>query len=190
MSQSMSNFPFEEQLSDCVSRFSSVPGWAVSCGSALRLHGLDYEPHDLDFFAGSTDAYKMADKLQDVPAVFPFEWRASGIFASHFGRFLINGVEVDVVGDFSVNRQGHIYLWDAQHPCWSRLEIIEVGGLRIPLFSLEDLLLVYLALPEEEMKVEMICEALRSRGYDRSYLQQLLGPALVEEAGLETLIYG
>ena len=183
----MSNVPFAEQLSECVRRFAPVSRWALTCGTALALHGLPYAPHDLDFFAGRNDAYRLTAELHDCDVVFPLAWRASGVFASHFGRYLIDGIEIDVVGDFSVLNQGHTYVWDTAHPCWDRLRVMIVSGLSVPVFSLEDLLVTYLALPDEDAKVKLICEALAGTECDRNYLRQQLRPELLSHGALGQL---
>jgi hypothetical protein len=179
----MVNFPFEALLSDLVRRFPPDVRWAVSCGSALTLHGLNYTPNDLDFFAPREDAYLIADSLKALPLIFPLQLRSSDIYRSYFGRFCVDNVAIDVVGDFSIKRHDTLFLWNAVHPCWNHLKIVTIHGQPISLFSLEDLLLVYVALPNEKAKLNVIANAMQSRGYNRTYLRQLLQQTLqIEEA--------
>ena len=172
----MNEFVFKDLLFEVSERFPADVRWAVTCGSALTLHGLPYHPSDLDFFAPADDAYRIAERLSEFPTVFPVQLRSSGIFRSHFGRFRIDDVEVDVVGDFSIEWKGHRYDWNAEHPCWDHIELVRFNLREIPVFSLEDLLVIYLGLPDEDAKVDLITEELQRRGVDRDYLNQLLGP--------------
>ena len=87
---------------------------------------------------------------------------------------------MDFVGDFSVERNGIRHVWNAEHPCWTRLEYVQIGGVSVPIYSMEDLLLVYLALPGEEAKLTLIARSLRQRGVDWAYLHRifLLWPSM------------
>src|SRR5262249_30411584 len=129
-------------------------------GAALALHGLHYRPNDLDIFADSADAARIADALRGVPVVFAFSHREADGLSSEWGRFLIDGVEVDIVGDFFLRGQGHAVTFDAAHPCWDRREWIAVGAMTMPVFSLQDLLEFYEALSGEDAKVELLRTAL------------------------------
>jgi hypothetical protein len=113
------------------------------------------------------------------------------MYGSHWGRLRsAGGVEVDVVGDMSVTRDGRRYEWGASHPCWPRRNWIGVCNLTCPVFSMEDLLVLYVALPDEAAKVGLIVEALRARGCDHAYLRQLLSPEIIDQWGLRGLIDG
>ncbi len=130
--------------------------WAVSCGSAMALHGLDHYPNDLDLFASHSEAAQLAIALGDLQTVFPYRASVSASISSHWGRFLAGGVEIDVVGDFSVRRDGREVAWDARHPCWNRLEWIPVGDRLVPTMSIPDLLVLYELLPDEAHKLGLI----------------------------------
>lgn len=129
--------------------------WAVSCGSALALHGLDHRPSDLDLFAGQQHGAVIAAALGDLGVRFPYAERVSRHITSHWGRFVAGGIEIDVVGDFAVRRHGRTIVWDACHPCWRRLDVISVRGVHVPVFALEDLIGLYEALDEDD-KVHLV----------------------------------
>lgn len=130
--------------------------WAVSCGTALALHGVPYRPTDLDVFAGQEDASRIAASLRDFGVVFPYAFRHLQQVSSYWGRFIANSIEIDVVGDFCIERGPRVCTWNANHPCWNRVSYIRVGEATVPVFSLQDLLELYLMLPDEDAKVELI----------------------------------
>lgn len=159
----MSRLPasIEDALHLVSSRFPKDAIWTVSCGTALALHGLDYRPNDLDIFAGRNDGARLAQTLADQPLLFPYRLRESDWCSSHWGRFMVEGVEVDVVGDFSIRRNGNALTLDAAHPCWRRLHQTVLRGAPITALSLVDLSALYEALPDEEMKLRLIEESLQ-----------------------------
>jgi hypothetical protein len=73
------DFPFHELLRMSAGAFPAGAVWAVTCGSALALQGLKYNPSDLDFFSGSKDSYGLFDSLARIglDVVFPMAWRES-----------------------------------------------------------------------------------------------------------------
>lgn len=150
----------EDAICSLIPRFPDDTCWAVSCGTALALQGLRHRPNDLDLFGPRTDAACLAAALADLTVVFPFALRQSEQFSSHWGRFRAKTVEIDVVGDFSVTRAGRRWKWDSAHPCWQRRDFVEVRGFMIPVFSLQDLLEVYEALPDEAVKLKLIRAAI------------------------------
>lgn len=172
--RAMPAFPYTDLLLEMIDRIPPAMRWSVTCGSALALHGLDYEPTDLDFFGPVADIRRIEKNLTDLHVVFSLAWRSTDPFYSYFGRFLVGGIDVDFVGDFSVENEGTRFTWDAQHPCWNHLDEVSLAGRIVPLFALEDLLLFYLALPDETPKLELIRDALHARGINHAYLQTLL----------------
>lgn len=144
--------------------------WAVTCGGALTLNGIDHRPADLDVFAPAGDARRLWDSMQGLPEAFSYHTHTENGIASDWGRYYVDGVEVDIVGDFTVRRFGHLFRWDALHPCWTHLNSCEIAGASIPFFRLEDLLLLYVALPDEEEKLAGIVAKLRTTRLDHEYL--------------------
>jgi len=150
----------EQVLRVVVPRIPVGTQWALSCGSALALHGLEHRPSDVDLFAVKTDGALLAAALSDLDVEFPYAERLSAHIRCHWGRFVCGGIEIDVVGDFAVEREGHSTVWDIHHPCWHRLNHVAVHDVLVPVFSLEDLLALYKAL-DEVQKVTLIQASLR-----------------------------
>jgi hypothetical protein len=167
----LQSFPHVRLLISLLDRFPQDARWALTCGSALALHGLKYVPSDLDFFAPIEDLHRITNGLCDLQVVFPMKWRTSKRFHSYWGRFLVEGTEVDLVGDFSARHEGVSIAWNAAHPCWRRLCLARLGDSTVRMFSLEDLFMLYLALRNEDAKLRLIASALRNRGCDGEYLE-------------------
>ncbi len=159
----MSRLPasIEDALLLVANRLPKDLTWTVSCGTALALHGLDHRPADLDIFAGKSDGARLTRVLADLPIVFPYRLRESDWCSSYWGRFMAGRVEVDVVGDFSIRRNGKVLALDCSHACWSRLHRMTVRGIPVTALSLIDLSALYEALPGEEAKLNLIEESLQ-----------------------------
>src|SRR5260370_40335377 len=97
---------FQDGLSEIVGCTPPDTTWAVACGTALALQGLDYVPSDLDLFAGDRAALAINRALATLPIVFPARWHTSPMFSSYWSRYRLDGLEVAVVGDFAVRRAG------------------------------------------------------------------------------------
>jgi hypothetical protein len=156
--------------------------WAVTCGSALALNGIDHRPTDLDIFAPVRDARRLWDSLQGLPEVFSYHAHIENGITSDWGRYKIDGIELDIVGDFTVRRLGLLFQWKTFHPCWTYLRTYEIDSVAIPYFRLEDLLLLYMALPDEEQKLAGIVAKLRATRLDRDYLSLITNGNPVLEA--------
>jgi len=159
--------------------------WAIACGSALALAGVEYTPSDIDVFAPSEDVGQIWRSLSGAIEVFSLHPHTEDGITSVWGRYVWDGIEIDIVGDFVVCRGDMEFSWDGRHPCWSNLTRVMLNGGSIPVFSLEDLLLLYLALPGGEIKLHKTASALRSRGPNLRYLSQFAarGTALAARIG-------
>jgi len=65
-------------------------------GAALAAWGVDVEVRDLDFEMDKAAAYAFEEQFADA-VVFPVAWRESDAVRSHYGRFEVDGVKVDVM---------------------------------------------------------------------------------------------
>jgi hypothetical protein len=80
--------------------------WAVTCGSAFALNGVDHWPTDLDIFAPARDARRLCDSLQGLPEVFSYHAHTENGITGDWGRYKVDGIELDIVGNFTVCRLG------------------------------------------------------------------------------------
>jgi hypothetical protein len=72
--------------------------WALTGSASFILQGMDLTPHDIDLIADERSAYRIGEILSDYVVKPVGSDSAATYIHSHFGRFLVEGVEVDVMG--------------------------------------------------------------------------------------------
>ena len=108
--------------------------WAVTGAFGMALQGLPLEVHDIDLQTGRAGTYEIERRLAEY-GVTPVRYTASERIRSHLGRMVIEGIQVEIVGELQkrLGDQG----WEepvdiAPHQTWA-----EACGMRIPVLSLE-----------------------------------------------------
>jgi hypothetical protein len=122
-------------LRKIVARIGNHPiTWALTGSTSMALQGMPLEVHDIDIQTDKIGAYELDRILSDY-AVVPVRFLLSERIHSHFGEFIIDGIEVEVMGDMEkLLDDGN---WEPpvrieEHRLW-----VESEGLRIPVISLE-----------------------------------------------------
>ncbi len=77
----------------------------VSGGAAFAIHGIAVPVHDLDLLTDRAGAYHFGE-IFAAQAVQPVVYRTSEQYRSHFGRFEVQGVPVDVMAELEWCEQG------------------------------------------------------------------------------------
>ncbi len=72
--------------------------WMLIGSTNLAAQGVSIEVHDIDLLTDKEGAYEIGRRLHEF-IVQPVVFSENERFASHFGRFLIDGVEIEVMGD-------------------------------------------------------------------------------------------
>jgi hypothetical protein len=75
--------------------------WLVSGSTAVLLHGVDVKPGDIDVESTAAGARSIGARLQryeEEPVIF----RGTSVVRSHFGRFRISGIPIEVMGDLQI----------------------------------------------------------------------------------------
>jgi hypothetical protein len=81
-------------------RFAGISiDWAIGASCSLALHGIDVDPHDIDLDTSAAGTYLIEEQCRDLLAR-PVQFVASPHIRSHWGALLVNGVQVEVIGDF------------------------------------------------------------------------------------------
>jgi S-adenosylmethionine-dependent methyltransferase len=107
-------------------------------GAALALRGLDVELNDLDLEMPKAEAYAFGERFAES-VVLPVAWRETETLRSHYGRFEIDGVSMDVMAELERKIDGHwVPTFGATH------ETVDLAGVAISVLSLEEETLAYL----------------------------------------------
>jgi pimeloyl-ACP methyl ester carboxylesterase len=77
--------------------------WAIGASCSLALHGLDVDPHDIDLDTTAAGAYRIEHQCRDLLAR-PVQFVPSPQIRSHWGALAIDGIQVELIGDFQVLR--------------------------------------------------------------------------------------
>lgn len=109
--------------------------WAVGASALLYFHGIVPDFHDLDLMVEEGDALRAKELLQAMGTLHP-SVREARYGTKYFFEFLIDGVEVDLIGGFAILRDGVV------HDCGLEpsqiTESAVVNGQEIPLHSLQE----------------------------------------------------
>jgi hypothetical protein len=129
-----------ESFTNALRTFNSVVGnkarWAVDRSTALALQGFDLEPGDIDILTDREGAYRIQGLLAGY-AVRPVAYSESNKYRSHYGSFSIDGVRVEVMGDFQECRNG---TWGETRALSTvKISQVALGNDTIPVVSLESL---------------------------------------------------
>ncbi|MCC3373502.1 nucleotidyltransferase domain-containing protein [Cohnella sp. REN36] len=84
--------------------------WLVGGSVGLRLRGgrLDRPPRDLDLYADADDAIRLHDRLRPYATDEP-AWSETERYRSLLSHYRLEGVSVELVGDFSVRARDSVY---------------------------------------------------------------------------------
>ena len=107
-------------------------------GAALALRGLDVELNDLDLEMPKAATYAFEERFAES-VVVPVAWRETETLRSHFGRFEIDGIPVDVMAELERKIDGRwVPTFGATH------ETVDLDDVAVSVLSLEEETLAYL----------------------------------------------
>lgn len=105
--------------------------WAVGASLLLYLKGYVDDFNDIDIMVADEDAIKMESILKTMGSLQP---STKGNYATkHFREFIIDLVDVDMIGGFAIVNDGKVYDCDLEQSQIS--EYIQIHGQKIPLHS-------------------------------------------------------
>lgn len=126
--------------------------WAVGASLLLYLKRIADSFHDIDIMAAEEDMERLKSVLLDMG-----EMQAPNPSQQYktrrFCEFVIDGVDVDVMGGFVIVKDGREY--DCSLTRYSIFEYVEVNGQSVPLQAVSDWRRYY-ALMGRDAKVELI----------------------------------
>jgi len=151
--------------------------WLLAGSTASFLNGLKVEPKDLDIIVETPKVYD-ADRVfaEHFKAERRVSYSSTGLYASHYGVFKINWVNVDLMAELEICcPEGCMKLdFDTIYP---QASAVRVGGIGVRLLPLEWQLVANTMIPGKEKRVKAILELLSSEGYSRVALKSALDAA-------------
>lgn len=113
--------------------------WVLVGSLSLVLQGAKIKPNDIDILTDKEGALK-CNEIFEKYIKKAVEWNQTEIFDSFFGKFQINDVEVEIMGDLKV-KEGN--KWIELKPRLEKPLFIRVEEILIPVSLLEDQLKSY-----------------------------------------------
>jgi hypothetical protein len=108
--------------------------WALVGSLGLAIRGAPIEPKDIDLMTDKDGAYQIEQLFSDF-ITYPVSFKTSNQIESHFGALNIDGVKVEIMGDFRIHLEDGG--WHGP-PDFSRFkEVKQFEEMPIPVLSLE-----------------------------------------------------
>jgi len=131
--------------------------WALVGSLGLAVRGISTEPHDIDIITDEAGAYEM-ERLFSRFVKRRVELLTSERIRSHFGILEIEGVRVEIMGDFQVKLPDGS--WENPPDLARHKQTVLVDDMQVPVLSLEWEYQASLKLGREE-KAEMVMTRLK-----------------------------
>jgi predicted nucleotidyltransferase len=132
--------------------------WVVVGTVSLALQGVDIQPKDIDIISTKEDTFRISEILKEFE-IKPVEFGRTLLFESYMGVYAIEGVKVEVMGDF---REKIDNKWVSLNERLISPVIVDIDNVPIPVSTLEDQLLSYekLGRPKDSERARKIREFL------------------------------
>ena len=108
--------------------------WAVTGSLGFALQGVPIEVHDIDLQSDEAGVYAI-ERLFSEFVIRPAVLSSKHNIRSHLGALLIEGVEVEIMGD--IQKPNVDGTWEEPTDLARHKRFVEVEGMRIPVLSLE-----------------------------------------------------
>jgi hypothetical protein len=108
--------------------------WVITAGVNLALQGLPVEVHDIDLQTDEAGAYEIERRFAGF-VTREVRFSAEERIRSHFGTLMVDGIEVEIMGDVQIRREDG--KWEDAPDPDSCKRLVEVEGMGIPVRSLE-----------------------------------------------------
>ncbi|MBU1117403.1 hypothetical protein KKD37_00380 [Patescibacteria group bacterium] len=129
--------------------------WALIGSSNLALQGVDVRAHDIDILTDKEGALRIGKLLKEFTKE-EVGYKESEKFRSYFGKFIINGIDVEIMGDLLVvNPSGDI--WDETTNFLDKKIYFQIDDTEIPIISLDQEYKAY-SRQGKEKKAQKIAE--------------------------------
>lgn len=109
--------------------------WVLTGSLAFAMQGLALTPRDIDIQTDRDGAYRFGELFAEFVTHPVGTDRAGERVRSHFGDFVIEGVQVQVMGDLQ-KRESPEQEWEAPTDLEKHKRWLEFRGMRVPVFDL------------------------------------------------------
>lgn len=120
--------------------------WILSGSTSLYIQGVNIKPNDIDIITDKEGAKSLGKILSEYCIEKP-EYSSTEEYRSYYGQYIINGVKVDLVGNFQYRMKDGSWS-DLKHK--ERYFEKEYGGMLLKLLPLEKELDEYEELGRED----------------------------------------
>ncbi len=134
--------------------------WVLTGSLSFALRGLPLEPHDIDIQTDEQGAYEIERRFSSQVSR-KVRFSASERMRSHLGALLIDGIEVEIMGD--IQKRLEDGPWEAPVDLNSHKQFVHFEGMRVPVLTLD-----YEAQAYQKMGRLERAEMLRRAAGDRS----------------------
>ena len=107
--------------------------WVITGSVGMALQGMEIEVHDIDLQTDLKGAYFIEKCLLDF-VTLKIDLRSSERVRSYLGKFLIDGMQVEVIGDIQKLAGTE---WEPAPDLAQLQKWVEVQGMRLPVLDLE-----------------------------------------------------
>lgn len=129
--------------------------WALTGSAGLRIQGVDVPVHDLDIQTDQETIFILEGKLAGFMKTPVHVWESPGM-RSLDGKAEVEGIEIELLANIAHRLPDGSW---SSFTDFSRLIHVELGGLVIPVFPLEDELEAYKAMGRSQ-KAALIRETI------------------------------
>lgn len=144
--------------------------WAIGGSLMLSLRGFPSIPNDIDIMVTEQDAHILIELLDSVATRLPTTSNHSVLTSTHFAKYSLDGIGIDVMANFGVYHANGLYVFPFQS---DSIDYLSSKAHTLPICTLEDWYILYLLMPNREDKVQHIEEHIKKHG--------LLKPSFLEE---------
>ena len=107
--------------------------WVLTGSMSFAIQALPFRPHDIDVQTDCAGAYEIEKRFRGLVAR-PVKWVDSGRICSHFGALIVQGVQVEIIGDIQKRLPDGV--WTSPPDLASLRLFIEVMGVQIQILPL------------------------------------------------------
>ncbi|MBD3192802.1 MAG: hypothetical protein GF308_19340 [Candidatus Heimdallarchaeota archaeon] len=132
--------------------------WVLVGSLSLALQGVNIHPKDIDILTDKAGALTCNKLLKDF-CLEPIKWSKTEKFASYFGKFRMEKILVEIMGDLEIKYQD---TWRKIDSRLKNVTYVQINELRVPVSPLEAQLESYQRLNREKdrLRVQLIQEKL------------------------------